>query len=58
MYGLPPTYFHQEMHMTVDVSSEDDNVTLIWYTYEDGVLVCDHVPCDEYVWSIDNKVWS
>ena len=56
MYALPPINYHQEVQMTVQLSSEDDNVTLIWYTVEDGVLVCHHVPCEDYVWSIDNKV--
>ena len=58
MYALPVTYYHQEIQMTVQLLPEDDNVTLIWYTHEDGVLECHHMPCDDYVWSKDNKVWS
>ena len=39
MYALPPVFVDKEVVMTVNVTG--DNVTLIWYTEEDGVINCD-----------------
>ena len=48
--------YKQEVDMTVYVS--EGNVTLIWYTHKDGIIKCDHYPCEEYLLSKDNKVKS